>query len=203
MSRYRGPKLRVIRRLGKLPGLSSKISKKINAPGQHGPAKAKKKLILDYYGIRLQEKQKLRFNYGISEKQLCSYVNKARKLKGSTGLNIIQFLEMRLDNIVYRLGITPTIASARQLVSHGHILTNNKRINIPSFQCRINDKISLTEGSPLHKFKKDPIKKTTLLGTHLSVDKNNSWGKIIALVSHDDLILKINDLLIVEYYSRN
>ena len=125
MSRYRGPRVRIRRRLGELPGLTNKVTTKQSAPGQHGLTKKKKKP--SQYAIRLQEKQKLRFNYGITESQLISYVRKARKIKGSTGEILLQLLEMRLDNIVFRLGIAPTIAAARQLISHGHIIVNSKK----------------------------------------------------------------------------
>jgi small subunit ribosomal protein S4 len=202
MSRYRGPKLRIIRRLGQLPGLTSKISKKLNAPGQHGPSNSKKKPSLENYGIRLHEKQKLRFNYGVSEKQLYSYVKEARRLKGSTGLNILKFLEMRLDNIVYRLGIVSTIASARQLVTHGHILLNGKSVNIPSLQCKVNDLILLNTTQNILKLAKYNLKEHNLLGSHLWINSEKVLGKVTALVSRENLILTINDLFIVEYYSR-
>ena len=128
MSHYRGPRLRICRRLGKLPGLTSKISKKSNPPGDHGAAFTKKP---SQFNIRLKEKQKLRFNYGVTERQLLKYVKKARKSKGSSGSLLLNFLEMRLDNIVFRLGFAPTIMAAKQLVSHGHILVNDKIVDIP------------------------------------------------------------------------
>jgi len=134
MSRYRGPKLRIIRRLGDLPGLTTKTSKKKNRPGKSGEAgeeNTKKKLT--EYGRRLEEKQKLKFNYGLTETQLYSYVKEARRRKGITGLILLQLLEMRLDTLCFTLGFAPTVANARQLVNHGHITVNNKIINIPSF----------------------------------------------------------------------
>ena len=151
MSRYRGPRLRIIRKLGELPGLTSKSSPRQSPPGQHGTSVKK----LSQYGIRLQEKQKLRFNYGITESQLIRYVRKARKLKGSTGEILLQLLEMRLDNIVFRLGIAPTIAAARQLIGHGHIVLNNEKVTIPSYDCKINDTISVSTKKKLSRFSKD------------------------------------------------
>ena len=145
MARYRGPKLRIIRRLGELPGLARKISPRPNPPGQHGANARTQKA--SQYGIRLKEKQKLRFNYGISERQLISYVREARRRKGSTGEILLQLLEMRLDTIVFRLGFAPTIAAARQLISHGHVQINSHRINIPSYLCKINDTIAVAEAS--------------------------------------------------------
>ena len=104
MSRYRGPRVRLIRKLGDLPALTTKTTNRTYPPGQHGPNKASKKPSLSEYGIRLQEKQKLRYNYGVSEKQLFSYVKEARRLPGATGTLVLQLLEMRLDNIIFRLG---------------------------------------------------------------------------------------------------
>ena len=141
MSRYRGPRLRIIRKLGELPGFTTKSSARQTPPGQHGTSVKK----LSQYGIRLQEKQKLRFNYGITESQLIRYVRKARKIKGSTGEILLQLLEMRLDNIVFRLGIAPTIAAARQLIGHGHIIVNNEKVTIPSYQCKPKDSISVSK----------------------------------------------------------
>ena len=201
MSRYRGPKLRIIRRLGELPGFTSKITKRTNPPGQHGPAKANKKSATSEYGIRLQEKQKLRFNYGVSEKQLYSYVKEARRLKGATGLNLLKLLEMRLDNIVYRLGLAPTITSARQYITHGHVLINGKKVNIPSFQCKINDIISIKNKPQSIKFAKKELesKNSDLLGSFLDFDKEKLIGKVKAFANREDILLNINELLIVEF----
>ncbi|MGI9214267.1 MAG: 30S ribosomal protein S4, partial [Gammaproteobacteria bacterium] len=133
MSRYRGPRLRIVRRIGKLPGFTNKFSKKTNPPGQHGSLYGKK---LSQFNIRLREKQKLRFHYGVSERQLLNYIKKARNKKGSSGRLLLTFLEMRLDNIVFRLGFANTIVAARQLINHGHIFLDNKLVNIPSFACQ-------------------------------------------------------------------
>ena len=141
MSRYRGPKLRITRRLGTLPGLTQKQSKKKDRPGQHGKGAENKKKPTEY-GIRLEEKQKLKFNYGLTESQLYRYIKEARRRKGVTGLILLQLLEMRLDSICFSLGFAPTMASAGQLVNHGHITVNGKTVSIPSFQCRIEDIIS-------------------------------------------------------------
>ena len=145
MSRYRGPRLRVTRRLGDLPGLTTKTTDRTSPPGQHGPGKAGKKSSLSEYGIRLQEKQKLRYNYGVGEKQLFNYVKESRRLPGATGSILLQLLEMRLDNIAFRLGFASTIPGARQLVTHGHILVNGKKVDIPSFQCQPKDIITVKQ----------------------------------------------------------
>ena len=135
MARYRGPRLRVVRRLGDLPGLTRKSARKAYPPGQHGQARKKK----SEYAIRLEEKQKLRYNYGVTERQLLRYVKKARRASGSTGQVILQQLEMRLDNTCFRLGFGPTIPSARQAVNPRHNTVNGRHVSFSSYQCRSGD----------------------------------------------------------------
>ena len=146
MARYTGAKLRITRRLGDLPGLTSKKGKRTQRPGQHGATQKK----LTQYAIRLEEKQKLRFNYGLSEKQLMNYIRQAKKIKGATGNILLQLLEMRLDNVIFRLGMAPTIAAARQVVGHKHITINGSCVSIPSYQCKPGDCISVKD-SPVSK----------------------------------------------------
>ena len=143
MSRYRGPKLRISRRLGTLPGLTTKKSNKLNRPGKDGNANADTGKKSTEYGIRLEEKQKLKFNYGLTESQLFRYVKEARRRQGVTGLILLQLLEMRLDTICFTLGFAKSIAQARQLVNHGHITVNNEVVSIPSFHCRLDDIIGI------------------------------------------------------------
>lgn len=159
MSRYIGPRLRILRRLGKLRGLTRKkpfrrvvrtrgrLEGKVIPPGQHGLTKLFKTRPFDSsesnYLIRLKVKQRLRYNYGITEKQLIRYVKKAKRSKESTGQVLLQMLEMRLDNIVFRLNMAPTIVAARQLINHGHIRVNNKKVDIPSYMCKPKDVISV------------------------------------------------------------
>jgi len=202
MSRYRGPKLRIVRRLGSLPGLTQKQSKKKDRPGQHGKSNEGKKTT--EYGVRLEEKQKLKFNYGLTESQLYRYVKEARRRQGVTGLILLQLLEMRLDTICFNLGFASTIAGARQLVNHGHILVNGERVNIPSFQCQINDIIgiknktsstSLIENNLKNKnFSEPPV--------HLMFDKSKSEAKILNYCDRENLLLELDELLVIEYYSR-
>jgi len=154
MARYLGPRLPILRRLGKLRGFTRKkpfrrtfkgkgpLAGKVIPPGQHGLTKLFKTKSSDYL-IRLKVKQRLRYNYGISEKQLVRYVRKAKASKGSTGQVLLQLLEMRLDNIVFRLNMAPTIVAARQIIVHGHIRVNNKKVNIPSYMCKPKDVISV------------------------------------------------------------
>jgi len=200
MSRYRGPRLRIIRRLGKLPGFTAKETTRNNPPGQHNTSQKK----LSQYGIRLQEKQKLRYNYGINERQLVRYVRLARKLKGSTGEVLLQLLEMRLDNIIFRLGLAPTIATARQLITHGHFLVNNRKINIPSYLCVEKDIISISSKKNSQTLILNFVKKQNnyFVPPHLILDKQNLIGTVNSLVNRQSIGIELNELLVVEYYSR-
>ena len=158
MARYRGAKLRITRRLGDLPGLTSKTSKLTKRPGQHGSNQKK----LTQYAIRLEEKQKLRFNYGISEKQLMNYIRQAKKIKGATGNILLQLLEMRLDNVIFRLGMAPTIAAARQIVGHKHITINKSCVSIPSYQCKPGDVLGVKDSSASKKLVNQNLELPTL-----------------------------------------
>lgn len=146
MSRYTGPRRKILRALGiDLPGLSRHtIEGNPNPPGQHGYQKANRKK--SEFGLQLMEKQKLRFNYGLSEKQLRRIVEDAKRQRGATGDRIVELLERRLDNLVFRAGFAPTIPAARQIVSHGHIQLNGRRVTIPSIRVRAGDVFGPTEG---------------------------------------------------------
>ncbi len=200
MSRYRGPRLRVVRRLGDLPGLTRKSARKAYPPGQHGQARKKK----SEYCIRLEEKQKLRFNYGVTERQLLRYVKKARRAGGSTGQIILQQLEMRLDNTCFRLGMGPTIPAARQVVNHGHITVNGRVVSIPSYQCRAGDVIGVRTRDASKKLVEGNLEFPGLANvpTHLEFDKGKMEAKVTGLIEREWIALNINELLVVEYYSR-
>jgi small subunit ribosomal protein S4 len=200
MSRYRGAVLRVVRRLGELPGLTRKISKRTSRPGQQGNSNRKP----SEYAIRLEEKQKIRFNYGVTEKQLLRYVREARNIKGSTGEALLQILEMRLDNIVFRLGMAPTIPSARQLVNHGHICVNGRRTSIPSYQCQENDLITVQNSPKSKSLVESHLASPGLanIPSHLEMNKSNLQGKVNGIIERDWVALQLNELLVVEYYSR-
>lgn len=204
MSRYRGPKLRITRRLGALPGLTQKISKKESRPGQHGKSNTDNSKKTTEYGLRLEEKQKLRFNYGLTESQLYRYIKEARRRKGITGLILLQLLEMRLDTICFTLGFAPTIANARQLVNHGHITVNGKVINIPSFQCRLNDVVGVKQKSPSKNLIENNLKNNNFFEqpTHLKFDRPKLEATVVNYCDRTDLLLKLDDLLVIEYYSR-
>ena len=203
MSRYRGPKLRITRRLGVLPGLTHKQSKKKDRPGQHGKGTENKKKPTEY-GIRLEEKQKLKFNYGLIESQLYRYIKEARRRNGVTGLILLQLLEMRLDSICFSLGFAPTMASARQLVNHGHITVNGKTVSIPSFQCRIDDIISVKPKSTSKNLVETNLKNIRFADrpNHLQFDTKKFEGKVINYCDRNDLLLELDELLVIEYYSR-
>lgn len=204
MSRYRGPKLKITRRLGTLPGLTTKKSKKNNRPGKDGNATADTGKKLTEYGIRLEEKQKLKFNYGLTENQLYRYVKEARRRKGVTGLILLQLLEMRLDSICFTLGYAKTISQARQLVNHGHITVNKKTVNIPSFQCRLNDIIGSKEKNSSKRLLENNTKnnQVTNIPTHLKFDSSKLEAKILDYCDRDDVALTLDELLVIEHYSR-
>ena len=228
MVRYLGPKVKIVRRLGLLPGLTRKNTKnRKKTPGQHGKivlAKKNRSSLSDDYRQRLLEKQKLRFNYGLTEKQLVSYYKRAKSSKGSTVNLLLELLEARLDCIVYRLGFAPTIPAARQIVNHGHILVNDRLVNIPSFICTNNDSISIKENEVsknlivtnfnIQQQKRTLIKRRmkrinltksrfhSLLPKHLEINNDTLIGKVISPVKRKDVLVKINELKVVEYYSR-
>lgn len=204
MSRYRGPKLKINRRLGILPGLTTKKSIKINRPGKDGNANADTGKKLTEYGVRLEEKQKLKFNYGLTENQLFRYVKEARRQKGVTGLILLQLLEMRLDTVCFTLGFAKSISQARQLVNHGHITVNKKVINIPSFQCQPNDVIGVKEKSTSNNLVQNNIKNNQIVEIpyHLKLDNSKLEATILDYCDRNDISLQLDELLVIEYYSR-
>jgi len=204
MSRYRGPKLKLIRRLGPLPGLTTKKPKKRNLPGKSGNSFELRKKLTEY-GIRLEEKQKLKFNYGLTERQLFQYAKEARRRKGITSLILLQLLEMRLDTICFNLGFATSIPQARQLINHGHIKINNKKIDIPSFQCRLNDKISIKEKKASKELIKNNLEtvQNKECPSHLNLDNLTLEATILDYCPRENLQLQLNELLVIEYYSRH
>ncbi len=200
MSRYRGPRLRIARRLGELPGLTRKTARRAYPPGQHGQNRKKR----SEYAIRLEEKQKIRLNYGLTEKQMLRYIRKARRVTGSTGQVLLQLLEMRLDNTVFRLGMAPTIPAARQLVNHGHVMVNGRSVNIASYQCRPGEVVSITNREKSRKLVEANLQYPGLanLPSHLEFDKNAMTGKVNGVIEREWVALNVNELLVVEYYSR-
>nr|YP_010877792.1 ribosomal protein S4 [Hechtia pringlei]WHE19588.1 ribosomal protein S4 [Hechtia pringlei] len=199
MSRYRGPRLKKIRRLGALPGLTSKRPR--SGSDLKNQLRSGKK---SQYRIRLEEKQKLRFHYGLTERQLLRYVHIAVKAKGSTGQVLLQLLEMRLDNILFRLGMASTIPGARQLVNHRHILVNGRIVDIPSYRCKPRDIITAKDNQRSKGLIQNYIASSTHeeLPKHLTIDSFQYKGLVNQIIDSKWIGLKINELLVVEYYSR-
>jgi small subunit ribosomal protein S4 len=205
--RYLGPKNRISRREGvdlelKTPGSKShaRLLKKLNVPpGQHGLRKRKK---VSERGTQLREKQKLRYMFGITEKQLKKYFKKASLKKGNTALYLSQSLERRLDNIIFHLGFAPTRASARQLVNHGHIVVNKKKVTIPSYQVRVGEEVSFIDD----KTTKIPYIENSLNNKDIILpiwlEKKAIVGKLTVEPTQDAITKLINLRLIIEYYSR-
>nr|AWI70584.1 ribosomal protein S4 [Ambelania acida] len=199
MSRYRGPRLKKIRRLGALPGLTNKRPRAGN--DLRNQSRSGKK---SQYRIRLEEKQKLRFHYGLTERQLLKYVRIAGKAKGSTGQVLLQLLEMRLDNILFRLGMTSTIPAARQLVNHRHILVNGRIVDIPSYRCKPRDIITAKDKQKSRALIQKSLDSSPHeeLPSHLILQPFQYKGFVNQIIDRKWVGLKINELLVVEYYSR-
>src|SRR6476660_1000866 len=200
MSRYRGPKLKITRRLGTLPGLTTKKSNKINRPGKDGNGNVDSSKNSTEYGIRLEEKQKLKFNYGLTESQLFRYVKEARRRQGVTGLILLQLLEMRLDTLCFTLGFAKSIAQARQLVNHGHICVNKKVVSIPSFQCRLNDIISVKKKTTSKNLITNNLKNNQLseIPFNLKFDASKLEATVLDYCEKEDIKLPVDELLIIE-----
>lgn len=200
MARYTGSIFRKSRRLGfSVLENGKELAKRPYAPGQHGNGRKKK---LSDYGTQLQEKQKLRFMYGVNEKQFKKIFERASKLKGVHGENLFRLLESRLDNLVYRMGLSNTRQGARQLVNHGHITVNGIKVNIPSYTCTPGDVIAVKEQSVQH-----PAVKASLEAIHnrvefVSFDDKKMSGSYVRYPDRMELNADINESLIVEYYNR-
>jgi small subunit ribosomal protein S4 len=203
--RDRGPRAKKMRRLGVQLAPSPKyqriLEKRPGPPGQHGARKSRAKI--GAYGARLLEKQKLREFYGVAERQLRRYVDKAMKSKGPTGSRLLQLLEQRLDALVYRLGLAPSVWAARQLVTHGHILLDGKRVNIPSHQVRPGQTIALSE-----KFQRSAQagvwreRGGIAPPAYLELDQQHARGRLVRAPERDEIPVPVDDRLIVEFYSR-
>ena len=201
MSRYLGPTYKKSRRFGfSILENGKELAKRPYAPGEHGQDRRKK---LSNYGIQLQEKQKVKFMYGLSEKQMERTFEKAVKMKGVNGENLLKLLESRLDNLVYRIGFATTRKGARQLVNHGHVTVNGKRVDIPSYQVKPGDVISLMEND-----KEMAIVKSSLEALHnrveyISYDDKKMEGTYVRMPERSELNADIDEALIIEYYNRN
>jgi len=200
MARYTGPSWKISRRLGiSLSGTGKELEKRPYAPGQHGPNQRKK---LSEYGLQLQEKQKLRHMFGINERQFRTTFDKAAKMAGKQGENFMILLETRLDNVVYRLGLARTRRAARQLVNHGHVMVDGKRVDIPSYSVKPGQTISLREKSQNLTVVEEAIEVNNFVPDYLSFDADNKVGTFVRLPERSELSAEINEALIVEFYSR-
>jgi small subunit ribosomal protein S4 len=200
MARYTGPKDRLSRREGyDLFGKGAKLTRLSVPPGVHGPKGAARQP--SQYGRQLREKQKVRRIYGVMERQFRKYVNQALKSKGNTGEHLLILLERRLDNVIYRLGFAPTRMMARQLVSHRHVLVNDMKVNIPSYQVKKGDVIMLST-----KAQEMPAVKKLLANKDLNIpewlEKKGAAGKVAKDPKREDIIEPISEQDIVEFYSR-
>nr|YP_009518911.1 ribosomal protein S4 [Boodleopsis pusilla]AYC64840.1 ribosomal protein S4 [Boodleopsis pusilla] len=209
MSRYSGPRLRLFKRLGPLPGFGNNMYQKYqkykNVHRQDFVFKKKKKQKNQAYFLRLIEKQKLRYHYGLTEKNLAKYVRTAQKQKKSTGEILLKNLEMRLDNIVFRCGFTSTLPAARQLITHGHIFLNGQKRTRPSISCQPEDSITLHKKIHIHKkiqtspYGKNGKKRPS---PFFSFDVKNNSAKVHRSIERRDVHLPVQELFVVEYYSR-
>jgi len=200
MARYTGPAYKKSRRLNFSTLENGKdLAKRPYAPGQHGNDRRKK---LSEYGVQLQEKQKVRIMYGLNEKQFRKVFEKASKMKGIAGENLLKLLESRLDNLVFRMGLAKTRRAARQVVNHGHILVNGIKVDIPSYTCKAGDIISVKENSLTHPAIKEALEATTARLGFVTFDDKKMSGEFVRLPDRSELNQEINESLIVEYYNR-
>lgn len=199
MSRYTGPTWKVSRRLGySISETGKELLKRKYAPGQHGQRRGK----LSEYGMQLQEKQKVRFTYGVSEKQFKKIFDLAGKMKGKQGDNFLVLLETRLDNVVYRLGLASTRKQARQLVAHGHITVNGSKVDIPSYLVKPGQEISVKESSRNLEIIKNAVENMVSRKEYVAFDANKLTGSLVRLPERDEFLTEIRENLIVEFYNR-
>ena len=200
MSRFTGSLWKKSRRLGiSLTGTGKELDRRPYAPGQHGASQRKK---ISEYGLQQQEKQKLRYMYGLNERQFRNLFDKAGKMKGIHGENFMILLESRLDNLVFRLGFARTRRQARQLVNHGHITVDGKRVDIPSYRVKPNQTIGLREKAKNLDIIKEAIEANNFVPDYLTFDSDKMEGVYTRLPERSELPAEINESLIVEYYSR-
>ncbi len=202
MARHTGPKQRMQRQIGEDLSLKSnalKTAKRINVkPGQHGQRRSRR---LSDYGVQLKEKQKVKYLYGVLEKQLKKTYNKAAQSKAGTGSALLQFLERRLDNVLYRLGWTPTRAAARQLVAHGHVQVNGRKMDVPSYLVKAEDVITLKKSATnIPAISAKMADEAYVIPDWL--ERKHNVGKVVRYPERDEIDEKIDEQLIVEFYSR-
>ena len=200
MARYTGPAYRKARRVGfSLLESGKDIARRPYGPGQHGNERKGK---LSDYGTQLKEKQKVRFMYGVNERQFLKTFEEASKMKGIQGENFLRLLESRLDNLVYRIGFATTRRGARQLVNHGHITVNGKKVDIPSYRVKVGDVISLKEDDKNLKVVNESLEKVTKRVEFITYDENKKEATYVRLPERNELNADINEALIVEFYNK-
>ncbi len=208
MARYRGPVEKIERRLDADLGLKgerrlsgkSALEKRPFAPGQHGQRRAK----ISEYGLQLREKQKAKFMYGVSEKQFRKYFTEAARREGNTGANLITLIEQRLDNVVFRMGFATTRANARQFTTHGHVLVDGKKVDIPSFLVKAGQKIEIKEKSKTNPQVLRALELTNQTGMvdWVNVDKEKVFGIFTRIPAREEVVIPVEERLIVELYSK-
>lgn len=199
MSRFTGSSWKVSRRLGySISETEKELIKRKYAPGQHGAKRAKEK----EYAAQLHEKQKVRFTYGVSEKQFVKTFNEAAKMEGKTGVNFLKLLECRLDNLVYRLGFASTRPQARQLVNHGHITVDGKKVDIASYRVKPGQVISVKETSKNLVVIKAALEAKLARAEYLSYDEDKMAGTLVRIPERNEFLPTINEQQIVEFYNR-
>ena len=199
MARYTGPNNKQARRVSFSILENGKDLKRPYGPGQHGKDRKRKP---SNYAVQLNEKQKVRFMYGISEKQFARLVNESGKMKGVHGENLLILLESRLDNIVYRIGFASTRRGSRQLVNHGHITVNGKKVDIPSYRVKPGDVVAICENSKEHKGIEIALANVKSRVDYINYDEKKMQGTYVRFPQRSELNAEINESLIVEYYSR-
>jgi small subunit ribosomal protein S4 len=208
VARYRGPVEKIERRFGvslnlkgerRLAGKSA-LEKRPYGPGQHGQRRKK----ISEYGLQLNEKQKAKFMYGVSEKQMRSTFDEAKRRQGNTGTNLITLLEQRLDNVVYRMGFATTRAFARQFVTHGHILVDGKRLDIPSYRVKPGQKIEIREKSKknVQVVRALELTNQTGIASWVDIDAEKAFGIFTRLPEREEVVIPVEERLIVELYSK-
>ena len=201
MARNTGPVWRISRRLNfSILESGKELAKRPYIPGQHGSLT--KKIKQSNYGLQKAEKQKIRHMYGLSEKQFYNTFIKATNMEGVTGNNLLQLLESRLDNLVYRLGFASTRRAARQLVNHGHILVDGKKVDIPSYRCKPGQTISVKEKSLNMAAINESLELAVAIKDFVTVNKDTKTGKFVRLPERNELNTEVNELLVIEYYNR-
>ncbi|WP_324669387.1 30S ribosomal protein S4 [Geochorda subterranea] len=202
MARYLGPRHRMCRRVGEplcgrpdCPAL-----KRPYPPGQHGRAAGRRRI--SQYGKQLLEKQKLRFIYGVSERQLRNYFKAASRARGRTGEQLLRYLETRLDNVVYRLGLAPTLPAARQMVVHGHVRVNGRKVDRPSYRVRPGDVIEPRERSRDIQPLREALEQGATPPPYLELDREQLRGRVLRYPEREEMPVKVDESLVVEFYAR-